>query len=528
MRRFLLIPALFTAAGALAWNVTTEQTMQSSVIEEFTGIHCGNCPDGHRRVAALAHANPDDVFTIAIHAGSYAKPGTGEPDYRTDVGNAIHDNYPIFGYPSAMTSRQDVGFKVVQNRADWNKSSRIICSTASPVNLWAESAFNAETQELTVDVEAYLTANMEDPRLNVFILQNNLMGVQSGASGVYAHRHMLRARLTDNDFGDPLDIKEAGNYYSRKFTYTVPNDVNGIRLLPYNFEIIVFVSDGKDNIRKAVTTFPVISGQEVPFSLFTSAPLIPIATSYGLDYVELYLDNYSAEDITTAKFDVTLNGEKQSIDWSGLAPAHKSTLVRVPLSGAWKSAYDSDSNRYSVVLTSANDHDGLDLSVMSGFFNSLPEHASDLKVRIHTDANFADNRFRLMDEQGDVIQEFGPYDSQARFEENVSLEDGKVYCLEITDKWGDGITQGSGGIQFFDPSGRLVKDIQDFSDYGTRYFFRASKALAVDQIESASEVVATGYYDMSGRQVLDPTPGIYLVRTLYSDGSVRTVKTVIK
>lgn len=525
MKKFLLLPALLAAVGASAWNVTTEQTMQSSVIEEFTGIHCGNCPDGHRRVAALSHAHPDEVFTVAIHAGSYAKPGTGEPDYRTDVGTAIHDNYPIFGYPCAMTSRQDVGFKVVQNRTDWNKSSRIICSTPSPVNVWAESAFDAETQQLTVDVETYLTADMEDPRLSVFVLQNNLMGVQSGASGIYAHRHMLRARLTDNDFGDPLDEKKAGSYYSKKFTYDVPNDIRGIRLLPQNLEIIVFVSDGKDNIRKAVNTFPVITGQDVPFSLFASAPLIPISGSYGLDYVEVYLDNYSAEDVTTATFDITLNGETQSVEWTGNAPAHRNTLVRVPLSGAWKEAYDANSNRYSIVLKSANGHDGLDIKVASGSFNALKSHAADLKLRFNTDADYADNKFRIIDEQGNVIKEFGPYDAQSRFEEYVSLEDGKIYGLEVTDAWGDGITYGS--IQFFDPAGHLVNEIQSIPEYGTRYFFRASEALAVEGLEAEAEVVSTQYYDISGRQVIDPSSGIYLMRTCYSDGTVRIVKTVI-
>lgn len=530
MKKILLLSALLTSvAGASAWNVSTEPSMQSSVIEEFTGIYCGNCPDGHRRVAALSKIHPSDVFTIAIHAGDFAKPNTGAPDYRTEIGNAIHNHFSsaIFGYPSGTTSRQDVGFKMVQSRVDWNKSSRIICNTPSPVNVWAASAYDADTQQLTVDVEAYLVENMEDPRLNVFILQNNLMGYQSGSTvSPYPHRHMLRVRLTENDFGDPLDVKDAGNYYSKTFTYTVPNDINGIRMLPQNLEIIAFISDGEDNIRKAATTYPVITGQDTPFTVFTSEPLITVGTTYALDYLEMYIENYSAEDITTATFDVTLNGETNTVTWNGMAPAHENTLIRVPLSGALKSTYANTNNRFSMTMISANTHTDLGLAPVKGSFGALPEIASDLKVRIYTDENFAENRFRLIDEDGNTVKEFGPYDQMSRFEEEIALEDGKVYGLEVTDAWGDGLS--SDGVQLIDPAGHLACRMDNIPEYGTRYFFRASKALSIDRVNGEAEILSTEYFDMAGRRVLNPSNGIYMKRVTYTDGMVNIFKEIIK
>lgn len=58
------------------------------VLEEFTGIHCQYCPDGHRRAQELKDAHPDDVIIINIHTGSFANPDPGQPDFRTPFGFA--------------------------------------------------------------------------------------------------------------------------------------------------------------------------------------------------------------------------------------------------------------------------------------------------------------------------------------------------------------------------------------------------------------------------------------------------------
>ena len=72
MRKLLQIVLVLAAVPAYAWNVGTEATHKSVIIEEFTGIHCGNCPDGHKRAAALQRMHPDNLFVVAIHAGSFA------------------------------------------------------------------------------------------------------------------------------------------------------------------------------------------------------------------------------------------------------------------------------------------------------------------------------------------------------------------------------------------------------------------------------------------------------------------------
>ena len=56
-------------------QVNTSPQNKKVLLEEFTGIHCGYCPDGHLLAQNLHDAYPDDVFLINIHTGGYASPG---------------------------------------------------------------------------------------------------------------------------------------------------------------------------------------------------------------------------------------------------------------------------------------------------------------------------------------------------------------------------------------------------------------------------------------------------------------------
>lgn len=52
--------------------------------------------------------------------------------------------------------------------------------------------------------------------------------------------------------------------------------------------------------------------------------------------------------------------------------------------------------------------------------------------------------------------------------------------------------------------------------------------LGVDEIASGAETVAKKYYNINGVEVKDPANGIYIVRSILSDGTVKTSKTIIK
>src|SRR5690554_2477315 len=100
-----LVVVLFAFATYGQTIVSTSPQDQNVVLEEFTGIHCVYCPQGHAIAQAIQNANPDRVSLINIHVGSYAVPGAGEPDFRTPYGNAIVGQTGLTGYPGGTVNR---------------------------------------------------------------------------------------------------------------------------------------------------------------------------------------------------------------------------------------------------------------------------------------------------------------------------------------------------------------------------------------------------------------------------------------
>jgi hypothetical protein len=72
--RIFTLLSLITACTAMQAQtiVSTEPMNRNVVLEEFTGIHCQYCPDGHRIAQGIADANPGRVTLINVHQGSFA------------------------------------------------------------------------------------------------------------------------------------------------------------------------------------------------------------------------------------------------------------------------------------------------------------------------------------------------------------------------------------------------------------------------------------------------------------------------
>ena len=76
--------------------VSTQPSNKNVVIEEFTGTNCTWCPAGHKIVNAISTANPGRIVAINIHQGGFSG---NNPDYKTEWGNALANQYSIASYP---------------------------------------------------------------------------------------------------------------------------------------------------------------------------------------------------------------------------------------------------------------------------------------------------------------------------------------------------------------------------------------------------------------------------------------------
>lgn len=535
MRNNLLIGAMLVAATpAIAYNVMTTPTAKSAVIEEFTGLACGNCPDGHRRASNLLHSHPGEVFTVCVHAGPFATSRRAGTNFITTMGREIHDYFGVNSYPCGDVNRRQFSTGLVIGRGDWNAACREVSSETSPVNLWTSASFDQATRVMTVNVEAYFTSSMTDPRLTVMLLQDNILGPQSGGElgDEYPHRHMLRDGLTENAFGDPMGVNGEGQYFTKTFTYTVPADINEVTVVPADLEILAFVSEGEHGeIVKAHASHPTGTAPATANRVFQTAPLIPVGATYAFDYLELFLDNYSDQPVTEAEIEVTLNKEKRTLTWTGNAPAHSFTCVRFESDGWLNTMTDAETSSLAYRLVSANGQAVPDQASIRVSPKAISEWPDTFTAKIKVDNDASDNVFRIIDLDGNTVKEFGPYpDGQLEtYETEVKLEPGKVYGFEVSDSWGDGMYHPRGSIKFYGPDNKLVYQMMEVTDFGQRSFFRTYDYAGVDGVAVDNAVVNTEWYDLCGRRIAgDNATGLCIKVETLSDGSRVVTKTTKK
>src|SRR5690606_14615863 len=123
-----------------------------AILEEFTGIYCTFCPDGHAIAQQILSQNPGNAFVINIHEGGFAVPGSGAPDFRTPFGSAIVSQAGITGYPSATVNRHVFPGKGMTNgstgmgRNWWKTTANEIMAMPSYLNMAVEASIDIDTR----------------------------------------------------------------------------------------------------------------------------------------------------------------------------------------------------------------------------------------------------------------------------------------------------------------------------------------------------------------------------------------------
>lgn len=524
-----IILALFTLVTVRAqYQVSTQPQTKHILLEEFTGVNCGNCPDGHRVAAALQTAQPEIMHLVSIHAGYFCPPS---PEFKIDEGAEIDAYFAPEGYPSGMINRQRFGSaSPVYYRSDWYALSRAESKETAPVNLWIEGRYEASSRVLTVNVEGYFTDDVDGGAyLSVILTQNDIKGPQSGGNmgNEYIHNHMLRAYLTPT-WGEQITATAKGTYFSRQYTFDVPEVIGTVDVKPTDLEVMAFVMREKEDVLNVASAKPACSGLDLPLKVVTEPYKLPVQYNYGFSFIEFYLTNRSVVPVTSCEFEVDFNGSVSRIVWEGEIAAGEKSRVSIPVD--WMSRL-AQTNSFTLKCVAANGESVTDYG-FSGSFGEAPVCSNQIKVQIKTD-NFAasDNTFYLKDSDGNVVREFGPYpDNKVEtYEEEVELEKGRDYCFEINDAWADGIYTPRGRFRLYDistGSDVLVAQNLEITGHGYRTFFRTAAESGLGCLrEPGADGVFTVYSldgipmgecrtpgELSGRLA----PGVYIL--LSEDG----------
>ncbi len=246
--------------------VDTTPQNKNAVLEEFTGLNCPFCPDGHKIANNIRSNNPGDVVLINVHTGGYARPEPGQPDFRSGYGGSLANRLGVRAYPNASVNRTPYNGNKSFGRTDdkWKKASQQILNESSPVNVGVQTDINPDTRELTVNVEVYYTdsSSVNANKLNVALLQNDVPAYQAASSifyedkvlsnGEYEHEHMLREFLT-GQWGDDINKPYEGNLIEKTYTYQVPEDYKNVPVNLAKLEVAAYVAKGKENILSGTT-----------------------------------------------------------------------------------------------------------------------------------------------------------------------------------------------------------------------------------------------------------------------------------
>lgn len=513
--------AVAQTTGAESFSVTTEPTAKNILLEEYTGIHCGYCPQGHALAATLHQATPR-AFIVAIHAGGFASPGRDEPDFRTEDGTALNNAFGISSYPSGMVNRYtpEGGTPQLMGRSEWIPFAKTEAAATATVNLLAESTYDGDTRRLTVHVEGYFTAEEqpEEQELCVAWTQDNITGPQNGANmgDSYVHQHMLRGFITPV-WGDALEAPAKGKYFARDYTVTLPEDINGVSVKAEDVNVVAFVVNGRGNVLNVTGGKPCYVNCDTPAGAVIQKPRVPIGAAYGYNFFELTMANKSDKAVTVASFDIDVNGTVYKATWTGSVPPFGEKEISVKCDYAMKA---NGNNDYSITLTAING-ESVTAEPLTGSFSSPIEATPGIKLSIKTNYEASENTFTIRAADGNVVREFGPYadGSAATYEETADLEADKVYCLEITDQWGDGIYSPRGYVTARSSDGSIIEQIYSIDGFGTRCFFRTSKipsaisTLTTDKARPVDVYRADG--TLAGRALTTTSGlprGLYIVR----------------
>lgn len=216
-------------------EVDTSNNTASKVvlIEEFTGVRCVNCPQGHVKAKEILELHPGSVVVISIHSGFYAEPYTNSKyDFRTSEGSSIETmvGSPI-GYPAAMIDRKlftgETDEILLKDKWSAYVDQQLLLTTPLKIEMtgtWTGSNRNLSvTADLTYNAEA-----TENHYLSVSLTEDSIVDPQNNVTGVdsfYVHNHVLRDMFTPYNGEQVTGTKIAGFVFTKTYNLTLSDTI---------------------------------------------------------------------------------------------------------------------------------------------------------------------------------------------------------------------------------------------------------------------------------------------------------------
>lgn len=223
------------------------------LLEEFTGVRCPNCPQGHVVIADIEAQHADRFVAMSIHpksASSLTSPYSySTQDLRTDKGEELFvyigqvGNLPAGTVDRKLFSGQSA---LLTDRNLWAANVADQLNVPTPVNIEMTKDYNSTTRELTVTVTLHYTqAVTDDNKLTIALTESGIVTPQLNVSIIdtnYTHNEVFRDALTGTT-GDALNATlEPGRVFRRIYKKTLNTAWNADKM-----HIIAYVHNTQGN-----------------------------------------------------------------------------------------------------------------------------------------------------------------------------------------------------------------------------------------------------------------------------------------
>ncbi|MDE6515067.1 MAG: Omp28-related outer membrane protein, partial [Bacteroidales bacterium] len=454
--------------------VSTEAQNRKILIEEFTGIGCGNCPRAHRTSNGIVAAYPEQAFVINIHQGYYAKGQT--PDLTTAYGDALYEQSGAedFGWPAGTINRHvfegDVMY-VIDTK--WATTAPKVLDMPSYVNVGAKASIDWATRKLTVDVEIYYTAKPEATTnyINVALLQDFIPGPQSGMAanpaqimdGQYSHMHALRDFLT-GQWGEEITDLAAGKLITRKFEADLPESIKDVALKLEDLSVLVYITESHTEVMNACHAEMTHIGAPSPYVVWMlNAEQLPYLACDAMGKAQLRIANKLCEkEITSLQLEAVSALGTQEIELTtdnfrdGVNVAFE---LMLPISMNLRDKVTFRLTKVNGEAYTGTEHNEVETTMVrwGGYTASVP-----VTLDIVQD-QFGNEITWTLKKDNDTLQTGGPYrelNNPGTRSNKVVLDTAKVpgcYVLTVYDQNHDGIhkDKGDGYIELKDAAGEV-------------------------------------------------------------------------
>lgn len=228
------------------------------LIEDLTGQHCINCPDGTAVIEKLiAEYGEDNIIAVGLYGGAYGHLTNGKPLPLTcDESQWYYTTWGVDQAPQPM-ARIDRG-DFLNNSDTWPTAVRERIQQNAPVLLEATCNYDDATRNVEINVSADGLENING-KLQVWLTEDNIVSPQKLPGNVvdqnYVHNHVFRATV-NAQAGDDISIAQGENV-TRTFTYTVSEDWK-----PEDMSVVTFVFNDSGVLQAAKA--PLIPKAEEP------------------------------------------------------------------------------------------------------------------------------------------------------------------------------------------------------------------------------------------------------------------------